>query len=69
MSRHPETETPEALRHRARQLRELAQLTRANAEYAEGQTYHDERRRADRMEEEARELERQARMKEDPLGR
>lgn len=51
---------PRSLRQRASHLRELARLTRENAQYAEGRTYYREIEQADRMEAAAAELDRQA---------
>ena len=51
---------PEALRQEAAECRRLARLCRANAEYASGASYADERREADRLDAQAAGLERQA---------
>jgi hypothetical protein len=52
--------TPVELRSRAAKLRELAKLTRQNAEFAEGQTYRQEIRQAEEAEAEAARFEARA---------
>ena len=57
----PETpETPDDLRERAARLRSDARRVRAGAAYADGQAYRDEIAHAERLEAQARQLEREA---------
>jgi len=53
-------ETPDDLRERAARLRSDARRVRAGAAYADGQAYRDEIAHAERLEAQARQLEREA---------
>jgi len=52
--------TPEILRARADELRADARRVRASAAYADGQAYRDDIAHAERLEAQARQLEREA---------
>lgn len=53
-------ETPDDLRERAALLRSDARRVRAGAAYADGQAYRDDIAQAERLEAQARQLERKA---------